>query len=320
MICRDSKAQIPARTSGGLSESRVAAALGRIPVCDVARDLWPQVQAQGSKLAADKTLAMYMENLWIVSHIACQAIRMMHIIERRLDERCSLEIKPSSREIKVPWPTDQVFDGNPYQKRDSVKSRRAHLEQRWLRLARLDRRQERDVGGVFPHSCVEIRSKPAHGAEPQGSGSGCAANLGLLRCALASEPYAACHARPCTEEHGGHLVGRARASGAAGRQDNGPSGWACKRRPGDASSGTAFKAAPFVFKLSESLPSHTALRPTPPPWETGNGEHTHTHMRGRRSQRRLHMPKARLLALGKPWSRRSAWGRRAHGVALQHMW
>ena len=107
----DCKSTVAVRSNGSLTGSRVAGALGRIPVMSVVSQrsfLW---KALGFKLE-DSALAVctYVDNLYSIAHTPADAIAILEDFELHLQLNWGLTIKPSSRAVFVPRRLDIAED------------------------------------------------------------------------------------------------------------------------------------------------------------------------------------------------------------------
>ena len=120
--------QIIERTIGGLTGSRIAGLLGRIPVESVMNDRYPvwlkwgyqlrraDFDTQSHRLVSDFVLSCssYVDNLFAVSHGLAGAIAILEDFEGELSRKWGLSIKPSSRQC-------MAAAGSDYQSPDSHK-------------------------------------------------------------------------------------------------------------------------------------------------------------------------------------------------------
>jgi hypothetical protein len=90
---------VGARGCGSLTGSRVAGALGRVPVEETLCRMGPHWKAMGFSLDGGRALsvATYVDNLFAVSTSLAQACRILDEFEAELATRWHLHIKPSSR-------------------------------------------------------------------------------------------------------------------------------------------------------------------------------------------------------------------------------
>ena len=105
---------IGARCFGGLTGSRVAGALGRVPVeCTIA-DRWMHWQAFGFDVGADAplTLSAYVDNLYSCSTTMSGAINILEDAAEQLQSTWGQGIKASSRMVLAcdGYPADEAID------------------------------------------------------------------------------------------------------------------------------------------------------------------------------------------------------------------
>ena len=118
----EESACIEGRTSGSLTGSRVAGALGRIPVMHVLDQRAPLWEAAGYKTDTVLTVATFVNNLYAISSNIFNAVDIMEDLERHLASNWGLQIKATSRSVlvaagrQVPeahnsekWPVQNVF-------------------------------------------------------------------------------------------------------------------------------------------------------------------------------------------------------------------
>lgn len=96
--------QIPRRTWGSLTGTRVAGALGRWPTETTARELLAAQPAAGVRVGADGVfaLAVYVDNLYALGASAGAAATLLRDWAELLQARWSLRLKSSSRECMAP--------------------------------------------------------------------------------------------------------------------------------------------------------------------------------------------------------------------------
>ena len=116
------KACIDTRAHGSLTGSRVAGALGRIPVLHVLNQRAPLWEACGFQADSVLTVATYVDNMYSISTNIENAVDIMEDLERCLEQNWGLQIKSASRSVmlaagrKAPpshdcdkWPVRDVF-------------------------------------------------------------------------------------------------------------------------------------------------------------------------------------------------------------------
>jgi len=97
-------APIKGRSRGGLTGSRTAGALGRIPVEDVIQFRAAQWSSWGFQAGPNTlTVASFVDNIYAVGSTLMGATRILDDFERHLWERWACKIKPSSRSCMVAY-------------------------------------------------------------------------------------------------------------------------------------------------------------------------------------------------------------------------
>ena len=97
------RAAVGVRSAGSLTGSRVAGALGRIPLLSVANARSAHWERLGYKInGAALTVAFYVDNMYSLAHSAADAVSILEDLEQHLLSDWSLRIKPSSRSVCVP--------------------------------------------------------------------------------------------------------------------------------------------------------------------------------------------------------------------------
>ena len=102
--------EISGRSSGGLTGSRTAGALSRVPVHDIIRrrgDLWAALG--GTTVDGPVSLSTYVDNLFSIGDSPEAAVAIQVDFEKELRHQWSQTIKPSSRSILVPLGCDQLL-------------------------------------------------------------------------------------------------------------------------------------------------------------------------------------------------------------------
>ena len=115
-------ARVEGRSSGSLTGSRVAGALGRIPVMSVLDKRAPLWANCGFQAASALTVATYVDNIYSVSGSVLGAVDILEDVERHLASDWGLQIKSSSRSVltaagraipdghdAMKWPVQDIF-------------------------------------------------------------------------------------------------------------------------------------------------------------------------------------------------------------------
>lgn len=99
---RADQLELPPKGSGAIMGSRVAGALGRIPVEHMLMQLAPSWRTRGVQITgATLTMAVYVDKLFVVAKSAADCVHMLCKAEAFLMLHWHLAIKPSSLQILV---------------------------------------------------------------------------------------------------------------------------------------------------------------------------------------------------------------------------
>ena len=101
--CQAAECSISGRSTGGLTGSRVAGALARIPIEQTISDLAASARSQGFLAGSTRlTYASYVDNVFVLGKDGASAVLLADQFEKVLATQWKQAIKPSSREIMVP--------------------------------------------------------------------------------------------------------------------------------------------------------------------------------------------------------------------------